>query len=87
MAIVRIPSLMRDLTGGRSEVRVNGETLGEVFGNLSKQFDGFEGRILVNGGLKPGVFVAIDGRISSLGILDRVRSESRIIILQTAGGG
>lgn len=43
--LVRIPTPLRKLTGGRNEVGVTGETVGEVLQNLEKEFPGFQERL------------------------------------------
>ena len=87
MAKVRIPSLMRDLTGGSAEVEADGATLGEVLERLSAEYPGFRARLMKDGRIKPGVVLSVDGRISLLGMHERVSPDARILILQTAGGG
>ena len=87
MAFIRVPSLMRDLTNGSAEVAADGETVAGVIENLSAMFPGFGDRLIKDGRLKPGVTVAVNGRLSLLGLHERVPSDARILILQTAGGG
>jgi len=60
---VRIPTTLRTLTGGESEVTVDGATVGEVLANLEAAHPGFKERILDDdGGLRRfvNVFVADD---------------------------
>jgi molybdopterin converting factor small subunit len=42
---VRIPSQLRTLTGGSSEVSVDGSTVGEVLKGLDAAYPGFQGRL------------------------------------------
>ena len=42
---VRIPTTLRPLTGGESEVKVEGATLGEVLASLEEAHPGFGARI------------------------------------------
>src|SRR5688572_1224846 len=64
---VRVPTTLRPLTGGASEVSVDGATLGEVLKNLEAVHPGFEERLLDDqGGLRRfvNVFVAdVDVRV------------------------
>ena len=46
---VKIPTPLRPLTAGQSEVKVDGATVGEVLRNLDGQFKGFGDRVLENG--------------------------------------
>lgn len=51
MAIkVRIPTPLRPVTGGRSEVEGNGATVQEVLRDLDARFPGFAGRIFAEDG-------------------------------------
>ena len=47
---VRVPTTLRTLTGGQSEVSVEGTTVGEVLASLEAAHPGFADRILVDGG-------------------------------------
>ena len=47
---VRIPTIMRNLTGGAAEVRVSGATLAEVVTALEADHPGTRGRLLDDGG-------------------------------------
>ena len=60
---VRVPTTLRTLTGGESEVAVDGATVGEVLAALEAAHPGFAERILDDdGGLRRfvNVFVADD---------------------------
>lgn len=43
---VRIPTILRSYTGGRSEVAAEGGTLAEVLDDLDGRYGGLKGRIL-----------------------------------------
>ena len=87
MAIVKIPALMRDLTGGESEIVSDGGTVRELIENLSSRYPGFGNRLIIDGVLKPGISISVNGRISILGMHERINSSDRILILHTVGGG
>ena len=60
---IRIPTTLRTLTGGSSEVQVEGSTVGEVLDALESAHPGFKERLLdEQGGLRRfvNVFVADD---------------------------
>jgi molybdopterin synthase sulfur carrier subunit len=60
---VRVPTTLRTLTGGASEVAVEGATVGDVLAALEERHPGFAERILDDaGGLRRfvNVFVADD---------------------------
>lgn len=48
--IVRVPTILRNYTGGEAEVSVQGETLRDVLGNLEAKFTGIGPRILDENG-------------------------------------
>jgi len=45
MAIVRIPTPLRKLTGGAEEVNAAGKNVGELIGDLEKKYPGIKERI------------------------------------------
>lgn len=45
MAIVRIPTPLRKLTGGAEEVQAAGASVGELIGELEKKYPGIKERI------------------------------------------
>jgi sulfur-carrier protein len=45
MAIVRIPTPLRKLTGGAEEVQAAGKSVGEMIADLEKQYPGIKERI------------------------------------------
>lgn len=58
---VRIPTTLRTLTAGASEVQVEGTTVAEVFEALESAHPGFSSRLLDDdGGLKRFVNVFVD---------------------------
>jgi sulfur-carrier protein len=87
MPQVFIPPLLRQLTHGAAEVRVDARTVADAVDELERQFPGVRERLLVDGELMPGMAVSVDGRISSLGLLQRVEPESELHFLPAIGGG
>ncbi|MBV9485478.1 MAG: MoaD/ThiS family protein [Frankiaceae bacterium] len=47
---VRVPTILRPLTGGESEVSVDGATLAEVIESLEANYAGFRTRVLDDDG-------------------------------------
>ena len=43
---VKIPTPLRPLTSGQSEVKIDGATVGEILRKLDSQFKGFGDRVL-----------------------------------------
>jgi molybdopterin synthase sulfur carrier subunit len=87
MAVVFIPSLMRGITQGRAKVEAPGRTVGEVIDALDRLYPGAGGRLVEGGRLSPGVSVAVDGEVSSLGLTQPVDEGSEIHFLPAMGGG
>jgi molybdopterin converting factor small subunit len=87
MATVFIPPQMRDLTGGRSEVAVAGETLRQVIAALDEECPGIADRLTAEGRIAPGLAISIDGTVTSRGLLARVQPHSEIHIIPAIGGG
>lgn len=87
---VRIPTTLRTLTGGQSEVTVEGATVGEVLKNLDAAHPGFADRILDDeGGLRRfvNVFVA-DDDVRFLQQLDTpVPDGETVAIIPAVAGG
>ena len=87
MATVWIPSLMRDLTGGRGQVSVPGVTVGEVIDALDSAYPGIKSRLCGGDRLAPGRAVAVDGRVARLGLLAPVGEGSEVRFLPAIAGG
>lgn len=87
MARVFIPPLLRELTDGADLVEVSGGTVRQIVAGLEARFPGIEGRLCDGEGLRPGLAVAVDGRASSLGLLQKVGEASEVHFLPAIGGG
>ncbi len=87
MATVFIPSLMRTLSGGKDRVEIEGATVRQIVKNLDEMFPGIQDRLMENGRLKPIFSVAVDGEVSQLGALEKVREDSEVHFLNAIAGG
>ena len=87
MAKVWIPSLMRDLTGGKTVVTVKGSTVRQVIENLEAAYPGARARLLSGDSLKPGIGVAINGDIIRHPLTEKVNSKTEIHFLPAISGG
>jgi molybdopterin synthase sulfur carrier subunit len=87
MAVVWVPSMMRDLTGGLDRVHAPGGTVAEVLDALEKAYPGFKDRLLVQGELAPGIMATVDGQRALRGLQQQVAEESEIRFLPTMAGG
>jgi len=90
MPTVRIPTSLRKLTQGKEEVLATGKTVGEVIGELEKQFPGLRARICDDtGALRRFVNVfANDEDIRFLQNLDTpVKDSDELSIVPAIAGG
>jgi molybdopterin converting factor small subunit len=87
MAVVWIPSLLRDLTGGRPQVNVPGETVREVIAELEKAYPGIEARLCDGGQLRPHISVVVDGEVSKYRLRHRLTETSEVHFLPAISGG
>jgi len=87
MAVVWIPPLLRDLTGGMATVRADGATVGAVIDALEARYPGCRERLCVGGALKPGIAAAVDQGVARLGLLEPVAPDSEVHFLPALAGG
>ena len=87
MATVWIPSLMRDLTAGRTQVVVAGRTVGAIIDALEEACPGFKARLTKGQSLDPAIRALVDGRAALLGLNEPVRQDSEIHFVPTIAGG
>src|SRR5688572_4516243 len=87
---VRVPTTLRTLTGGASEVAVEGATVGDVFKSLESAHPGFAERLLDDeGGLRRfvNVFVADDDVRFLEGLSTPVPDGETVSIIPAVAGG
>lgn len=82
-----VPSLWRDLTGGRDRVEVEGKSVRQLVANLDTAFPGLGARLVENDQLSPRVQVSVDGHVSRLGLLERVGEASEVHFIPAIAGG
>ena len=82
-----IPSLMQKLTDGKAKVEISGSTVRQIVENLEADFPGMKERLVQDNRIKGNVSVAIDGEITTLGMLGKVREDSEVHFLPAIGGG
>jgi len=87
MAIVWIPSLLRDLTHGRENVTVPGATVRQIIDNLDAHYPGIKPRLCDDDGLRPGIAVAIDTQIAQGGLAQPVPENSEVHFVPAISGG
>ena len=87
---IRIPTTLRALTGGKSEVSVEGSTVAEVLAALDAAHPGFSERILDDdGSLRRfvNVFVADDDVRFMDGVATAVPDGAEVSIIPAVAGG
>ena len=86
MAIISIPSLMRDLTAEKSQIEISGTTLRELVDNMEAEFPGVKERLChQDDGLErisPYIGVLIDR-----GMRSPIGPTSEVHFLPAIGGG
>lgn len=87
---IRIPTTLRPLAAGSSEVAVDGETVGEVLTALDDKHPGFKDRLLDDdGGLRKfvNVFVADDDVRFLDGLDTKVPDGETVAVIPAVAGG
>ena len=88
MASVWIPATMQHLTGGQAVVQAPGQTVRELLDRLDEHHPGLKAAIVQDDGrLRPGVAVAVDGYVTSLGLFQRIAERSDVQFVPAIGGG
>jgi molybdopterin synthase sulfur carrier subunit len=87
VAVVHIPSPMRAFTGGEPKVRVDGGTVAELIDGLDARFPGLKARLVVDGGLRSGLTVIVDGVPRRPALPARVTATSEVHFIPAISGG
>ncbi len=90
MATVRVPTQLRNLSGGDAEVTVEGSTVGEVLSGLESAHPGFHGRLFDEGGQLRrfvNVFVADEDVRFLQGLDTKVAHDQTVSIIPAVAGG
>jgi molybdopterin synthase sulfur carrier subunit len=87
MAVVWIPSQLRDLTNGQETVTVSGANVRQVIEALNQAYPGIKDRLCDGPALLPGIAVAVDTQLARFGLLQRVGEHSEVHFLPAVSGG
>ena len=91
MAIVSIPSLMRDLTNEKSQVEITGTTIRELLDNMKSEFPGVKERLCHQDDgierISPYIGVYVDGVLIERGMRSPISPNSEVHFLPAMGGG
>ena len=88
--LVRIPSPLRRITGGKDRVEVEGTTLGQILSALETQFPGIKQRLLdENDELRHFVNIYVNGEDVQFlqGLHTEIKSTDEISIVPAVAGG
>jgi len=88
--LVRIPSPLRRITGGKDRVEVEGTTLDQVLSALETQFPGIKQRLLdENNELRHFVNIYVNGEDVQFlqGLHTEIKSTDEISIVPAVAGG
>jgi MoaD family protein len=86
---VRIPTILRQYTGGSKSIVGAGETLSELLGDLDARHPGLSDRLVENGSLRRFVNVYVnDEDVRFLGGLDTPLTDGdQVTVLPAVAGG
>ncbi|MBY0528302.1 MAG: MoaD/ThiS family protein [Gemmataceae bacterium] len=87
MPTVWIPSLLRDLTGGRETVSVTGATVREVIASLEQAHPGVRARLCDGDSLRSGIAVAVDAVLVRRGLSEAVGEHCEVHFVPAIAGG
>lgn len=89
MAIVRIPTPLRTLTGGKDEVEASGGTIAELVENLEAKYPGIRDRLLDEKGVRRFINIFVgDEDIRFLdGLKTELKGNEHISIVPAIAGG
>ena len=87
MAEVFVPYALRKLTGGESNVRMPGKTLGELIKNLEEAYPGISEQLLQDGKLKPGLAAVCGHAPTRQGLLQKLEDDTEVHFVPAISGG
>lgn len=87
MTTVYIPPQFRSLTDGEDQFDVEAATVRQAIVTLNERFPGIADRLCQGDELRPGLSVSVSGRVSGLGLFQKVSPGDEIHFLPAIGGG
>jgi molybdopterin synthase sulfur carrier subunit len=87
VAVVFVPPQLKSLTGGLETIDIEGGNVRSVIAKLDEQFPGVSDRLCQEDELRPGLSVSVNGRISSLGLYQKVQPNDEVHFIPAIGGG
>ena len=87
VAVVWIPPLLRELTGGAAQVETFGKTIGQVIDDLEEHYPGIKDRLCEGDRIHSNISVFVDGVAGQRMMRQPVRENSEIHFLPAISGG
>ena len=87
MALVFIPTMLLQITGGVKEVQIDAANVRQIVAALEERFPGIGQWLQENGRVKPNLAVAVDGVTSGMGLLTKVAPDSEVHFIPAIAGG
>jgi sulfur-carrier protein len=90
MAKVKIPPVLRKMTGGAKEAVVEGNTIGEILDALDRQYSGIKTQLLTEDGQIArfvNVYVNDEDVRFMQGLVTGVKENDTVVILPAMSGG
>ena len=87
MITVFIPPQFRSFADGAETVEVEAASVRQAIGCLDELFPGIADRLCEGDELRPGLSVSVSGRVSGLGLFQKVSPGGEIHFLPAIGGG
>jgi len=87
MAVIWIPSQLREVTGGLETVTVEAETVRQAVERLEERFPGIRGRLCEGDRLRQNLSLVVDGMISRKQLREHLTASSEVHFLPAISGG
>jgi molybdopterin converting factor small subunit len=87
MARAFIPPALRSLTGGQSEIDVDGATVRAVIDALEARFPGIKSRLCEDDRLRAGLIVTVGSAVATAGLRAKVGPGDEVHFTPALGGG
>lgn len=87
MITVFIPPQFRVFADGADRVDIEAASVRQAIDVLNEQFPGIADRLCHGNELRPGLSVSVSGRVSGLGLFQKLSPSDEVHFLPAIGGG
>lgn len=87
MPTLFVPPQLRGITGDVDVVELEGTSIRQLIDAFDSRFPGVSERLCQEGQLRPGISVSVNGRLSSLGLYQKVQPQDEVHFIPAIGGG